>query len=99
MTNAIELYKSHIDFTWIRPQFLDNDYGDIVQEDWFINTITKHGNPFCQNFMGQVFECLDTIPQIFDLDNADAEDVLDNYFDAYFADGLAHTLHQVEYEY
>ena len=101
MTNANELYKAHIDYTWIRPgaMWTTTDYGDIVQEDWFINTLIKHGNPFCQKFMADVFECLETIPQIFDLDNADAEDVLDNYFHAYFADGLAHTLHEVEYDY
>ena len=38
MTQAIELFKNHIDYVWIRPEILEADYGDIVQEDWFIHT-------------------------------------------------------------
>jgi hypothetical protein len=99
MTNANEIYKSHIDYVYIRSEILDADYGDIVQEDWFVDTLVKHGNPFCQEFMAKVWECLETFPQIFDLDIWDAECVLDNYFQAYFADQLAITLHAVENEY
>ena len=100
MTQAIELFKNHIDYVWIRPEILEADYGDIVQEDWFIHTLLNHGNPFSEAFMSKVWECMDSFPQIFDLDMGDAETVLDYYFQAWFADNdLSKTLHAVENEY
>jgi hypothetical protein len=99
ITPALEVYKNHINYVWIDSEVLDIDYSDII-DNWFVHLLTTHGNPFCQNFMAKVWDCMETIyPFIDHFDEENTHMILQDYFDAYFDDNLSMTQHQVECGY
>lgn len=97
--NAI--LEKYIAYVWVDSGALEASSSDDVVEaamsDWFVETVKKFGNPLSESFMGQVFNILDTIPQLSDVD--DPQSLVEMVLSARLNDDMTKSLHDMEYGY